>query len=139
MSHEELIHATYEAWREDDLDAWLETCDPEIEFRTSGTFPDLEPIYRGHEGMRDFWAAIRAPWEWFHLYVERIVEGNDRAAVAIYFRARGQESGVKTELHQGHAMHFRNRRVFKLSTHTSFEQALEVAGLQEEAALPDSS
>lgn len=139
MSHQDLIHAVYDAWRENDLDALLETLDPEIEFRTSGAYPDLEPVYRGHDGMRAFWEAIRAPWEWFHLYVERIVEGHDRAAVAVHFRARGRGSGVKTELHQGHAMHFKGGRLQKLSAHASFEQALEVVGLLERDALADSS
>jgi ketosteroid isomerase-like protein len=57
MSQEnvEVIRAIYAAWDARDLDALLELTDPDIEFRTSGYFPDFEPIYRGHQGLRSFW------------------------------------------------------------------------------------
>ena len=131
MSQEKLIRAMYEAWCEDDLEALLETLDPEVELLTSGSFPDLEPTYRGHDGVRRFWGAMRAPWQWFQLHAERIVEEEDRAAVVVRFRARGQGSGVMTDLRQGHAAWLKNGRVVKVSTHASFEQALEAAGLSE--------
>jgi ketosteroid isomerase-like protein len=135
MSLENLIRASYEAWRGDDVEALLETLDPEVEFLTSGSFPDFEPIYRGHEGMRRFWEAMHVPWEWFRLDVERIVEGDDRAAVAVRFSARGRGSGVMTgDLVQGQALWFRNGRVVKVSAHTSFAQALEAVGLADVSA-----
>ena len=89
--------------------------------------------------MRRFWDAMRAPWEWFHLYVERIVEREDRAAVEVRFSARGRGSGVMTDLHQGHAMQFKNGRIVKLSAHASFDEALEVAGVVEQRAPADPS
>src|SRR5829696_4228941 len=57
MSQEnvEVIRGIYAAWDARDLDALLELTDSEIEFRTSGYFPDFEPIYRGHQGLRSFW------------------------------------------------------------------------------------
>jgi ketosteroid isomerase-like protein len=137
MSQESLIRAVYEAWREGNLDALLETVDPDVELLTSGSFPDLDPAYRGHDGIRDFWDAMRAPWEWFSLDAERIVEGKGRAAFIVHFRARGQGSGVMTDLRQGHAAWFKNGRVVKLSTHASFEQALEAVGLSEQDAHAD--
>ena len=100
MSREnvEVIRAGYAAWARRDLDTWLETLHPAVEFQTSGLFPDLAPIYRGHRGMRSFWESMLAPWESFRLDVERIVEGHECAAVAIHFRARGKGSGVLTDL-----------------------------------------
>ena len=113
-----------------DLDSWLETLHPTVEFQTSGAFPDLAPIYRGHQGMRSFWEAMLVPWESFRLDVERVVEGDECAAVALRFRARGKGSGALTDL-QGHALRFEDGRVVKVSAHASFEQALEAAGLRE--------
>ena len=138
MSQENVIRAMYEAWCKNDLASLLETLDPQVELLTSGAFPDLEPTYRGHDGMRSFWDAMRAPWEWFQLHPERIVEEKDRAAVVVRFRARGQGSGVMTDLRQGHAAWFKNGRIVKASTHTSFEQALEAVGLSEQDAHADS-
>ena len=131
MSQEnvEVIRAGYAAWARCDLDTWLETLHPAVEFQTSGLFPDLAPIYRGHRGMRSFWESMLAPWESFRLDVERIVEGHECAAVAIHFRARGKGSGVLTDLRQGHALRFEVGRIVKVGAHASFEEALEAAGL----------
>ena len=133
MSREnaEVVRAYYQAWADDDLDAWLAACDPNVELLTSGAFPDLAPVYRGHHGLRTFWDAMWAPWESFRVDSERIVEGEDCAVVAVRFRARGKGSGVTTDLRQGHALRFKNRRVVKVSFRRSFEEALEAAGLSE--------
>ena len=97
--------------------------------QTSGAFPDFAPVYRGHQGMLRFWEEIRAPWESFRLVPEQIVEGEDCAAVAIHFHARGAGSGVVTELRQGHAHWVKNGRTVKVSTHRSLEEALAAVGL----------
>ena len=126
----EAIHTGYEAMTAGNLDRLLETLDPEIELWTSGAFPDFEPVYRGHAGVRAFWEAISAPWESFQLEAERIVEGPDCAAAAVHFRVRGAGSGASTELRQGHAFWFRNDLTLRVSTHPSFEDALAATGLR---------
>ena len=133
MSQEkmEIVRVGYSAWSDGDLDALLAVCDAGVELRTSGAFPDLAPVYRGHDGMRTFWQSIRLPWELFHLDPERIVEGEDCAAVAVHFRAQGKGSGVATELRQGHAVRLKDGRLFKVSTHMSFDEALKAVGLSE--------
>ena len=131
QSNAEVVRAGYAAWGRRDLEGWLETLDPEIEFRTSGVLPDLAPVYRGHDGMRSFWDAMIAPWESFHLDVERIVEGEGRAAVAIRFRARGKRSGVATDLRQGHALRFSGGRASHVSAHPTFEEALGAVDLSQ--------
>ena len=134
MSQEnvEVVRGVYRAWDDGDLDALLATCDPDVELLTSGSFPDLAAVYRGHAGMRTFWDSMRAPWESFRLDPERIVEGEACAVVAVHFRARGKGSGVTADLQQGHALRFNNRRlIIKVSTHRSFEEALEAVGLSE--------
>ena len=133
MSQENLdvVRKSYAAWREGNVDSLLGVCDPEVELLTSGSFPDLAPVYHGHRGLREFWEAMRAPWDWIHLEVKRIVEGEDCAALVVAFRARGKDSGVITHMEQGHAMRFRDGRATMVSTHTSFELALEALGLRE--------
>lgn len=133
MSPEDVdaVRSGYSAWSDGDLDALLAVCDPRVELLTSGVFPDLAPVYRGHDGMSTFWQSMRVPWQSFNLEPERIVEGGDCAAVAVRFRAQGKDSGVVTELRQGHAVWLKDGRIFKVSTHTSFDEALDAAGLSE--------
>ena len=49
------------AWNRGDLEAWLDLAADE--WHTTGTFPGIEPVYRGREGMRAIWEYLRAPWE----------------------------------------------------------------------------
>ena len=60
---DDVIRAALEAWNANDLDAWLGAAHPAIVFHTSGVFPDFDPVYRGHEGMTEFWRAMHEPWD----------------------------------------------------------------------------
>jgi ketosteroid isomerase-like protein len=133
MSQEnvDIVRAVYRAWSQDDLEALLDTTDPGVEFLTSGYFPDFEPVYLGHDGIRRFWEALQAPWDWFRIDVERVIDGEGCAAAAVRFRGRGEGSSVVTHLRQGHAMRIRDGRVVKVSAHASFREALEAVGLSE--------
>jgi ketosteroid isomerase-like protein len=92
-ANSELLLAGYEAWNRDDCDAWLELLDPEIEIRTSGVFPDLSDVYRGHRRAAKFWRQMHEPWDLFRIDVEAMDEEGDWVAAAIRFRARGVDSG----------------------------------------------
>ena len=50
-AYTELAERGYRAWNEDDLEALLAICHPEVEYHTSGVFPGLEPVYRGRTGI----------------------------------------------------------------------------------------
>ena len=127
----EIIRDAYASWSERDLETALAAVDPKVEFHSSRLFPDLAPIYRGHEGMRSLWEAIFAPFESLRIDVERIVEGDECAAVAIRFYGQGKGSGARTDLPHGHALRFKSGRVVKISAHVTFEEALEAVGLRE--------
>jgi len=127
----EVIRAAYAASSRRDFDAALEAMDPKVEFHSSGLFPDLAPVYRGHEGMRSLWEAMFAPFESLRFDVERIVEGDDCAAVALRFYGQGKGSGAHTDLPHGHALRFEDGLVVEISAHATFEGALEAVGLRE--------
>lgn len=40
----ELVHGVYDSWNRVDLEALLAVMHPDVEIRTSGVFPGLEPI-----------------------------------------------------------------------------------------------
>ena len=73
----DLVTRWYEAWNRDDLDAGLELFHPEVEWHTSGVFPDLDPVYRGHEGLAKVWRQTHDPWEEFRIDMEQFEEQGD--------------------------------------------------------------
>ena len=121
----ELLRAGYEAWNRDDCDAWLALLDPAIEIRTSGVFPDLAAVYRGHRRAAQFWRQMHEPWEVFRIDVEEMDEAGDWVAAAIRFRARGVDSGVEVDMRFGHAIRVRDGVAIEFVTRRTAEEALE--------------
>jgi ketosteroid isomerase-like protein len=121
----ELLRAGYEAWNRDDCDAWLELLDPAIEIRTSGVFPDLAAVYRGHRRASKFWRQMHEPWEVFRIDVEDMDEAGDWVAAAIRFRARGVDSGVEVDMRFGHAIRVRDGLAVEFVTRRTAEEARE--------------
>ena len=57
-----------DAWNRRDLVWILEQATPDFEFHTAQLFPGIEPLYRGRQGMVEFWTTfIEEPWALFHL------------------------------------------------------------------------
>jgi ketosteroid isomerase-like protein len=119
----ELLLAGFDAWNRDDCDAWIELLDPEIEVRTSGVFPDLASSYVGHERARKFWRQLREPWEGFRIDAERVEEGDEWAAAAVRFRARGVDSGVEVDMSFGNAITVRDGVATELVNRRTLEEA----------------
>jgi ketosteroid isomerase-like protein len=131
----QLLQAGYDAWNRDDRDGWLQLLEPDIEVRTAGVFPDLAPVYRGHEGAARFWRQLREPWEVFRIDAERIETEGDLAMAAVRFRATGIDSGVKVDMEFGNAVRIRGGRATLLVNRRTLEEARD-ALLETEPAAP---
>jgi ketosteroid isomerase-like protein len=131
MSREnvELARRGLEAWSSGDLDAALAFVDPEAEWRTSGLFPGVAPVYQGHEGFKRFWDDFRGLWEEIELVPERLLDHGDRVVVFGRFKARGRE-GITVEREFGAIFTVRGGLGVRIETYSSGEQALEAVGLR---------
>jgi ketosteroid isomerase-like protein len=78
----EITRAAFEAWNRDDLDGWLESLDPEVEFYPAGVFPDFDQVYRGREGLARWWHTIHEPWRELRADLEDIEERGDCLVVS---------------------------------------------------------
>ena len=101
MSREkmEVVRRMYDAWNRDDFEAARPLIHPEVEWRTSGAFPGLEPVYRGVSGVRRFWEDLKEPWESFLIHIDRDAVEGDTVIVNLRFEAIGRASGAKVVLH----------------------------------------
>ena len=126
----DVVRRSIAGWNRDDLDAVLETLDPEIEFHTSGVFPDFDPVYRGREGFAKFWRALHEAWEELRLDIERIEDGDDCLALEFRFRARGIGSGARVDLKFSNAITLRDGLQTRIVARRVFEDAREAAGLE---------
>jgi ketosteroid isomerase-like protein len=121
---QQIAERGYGAWTRRDLDGLLAALAPEIVFRTAGMFPGLEDEYRGHEGMRRFWAQLQEPWESFAMEAVAIDPRGDAAVIDIHFHAVGRESGVEVQLDVFHLIRKRDGLVTELSSFSTRDAAL---------------
>ena len=87
----------FAAWSRGDMEETLRGLHPEIEFVTSGVFPGVEPVYRGHDGFLQFWHDFRDIWDRISIEIEHFVEaGPLRLVAAGHFDATGRD-GIAVE------------------------------------------
>ncbi|MBA2631364.1 MAG: nuclear transport factor 2 family protein [Thermoleophilaceae bacterium] len=121
----ELLLAGYAAWNRDDCAGWLELLHPDVELSTSGLFPDLAPVYLGHDHAAKFWRQLHEPWEAFRIEVEKIEEDGDQVMATIRFRATGVDSGVEVDMRFGQAMTVRDGVATEFVTRRTAKEARE--------------
>jgi ketosteroid isomerase-like protein len=134
QSHRGLVDASTEEWNRANLEGWLETFDPAIEFRIADAFPGLEPVYRGHDGLAEFWHAIHEPWETLRFDLLRFAEGDDWTVGLFRFRATGVSSGAQVDMRFCNASRIRNGRFVEIDARRSFDEAVSRLQQQEENA-----
>jgi len=126
----QMIRNGIAAWSRGDLEGTLEHFDPEIEFVTSGAFPGVEPVYRGHDGFRQFWRDFRETWERISIAIERIVESEPfRFAAVGHFEATGRD-GIGVGRPIGTVVYTtRDGQMIRVESYATWEEAFDAAGV----------
>ncbi len=128
---EQLVRRAFDAWNRDDLEAQLAMLHPEFEYVTSGLFPGLAPIYRGHAGYKDFWRDFKQVWESLRIEIDDLREVGDEQYVALLtFEARSRD-GLTVRRQFGNVLSGRDGLAVRVEAFGSWAEALEVVGLRE--------
>ena len=132
MSQEnvELVQRGYAAWNRGDMDAMLALFDAEFEFVPSGVLPGLAPVYRGHQGWKDFWSDFRETWDSLQIEVNEAHDTGEHVVALLTFRARGRD-GLEVHRQFANSWTLRNGLAVRLQAHGEWTTALEAAGLSE--------
>jgi ketosteroid isomerase-like protein len=120
-----------EAWNRRDLVWILEQASPDLEFNTAQLFPGIESVYRGREGMVEFWTTfIEEPWALFQLEVESLEEaGEGRVLALITFHGTERESGDEVTTAYAHIATFSGDEVVRIDAFADWDEARRAAGL----------
>ena len=135
MSEEnaELVRRSGEAWQRDDFEAWLSTIDPDVEWFTGveRALGRAGSVYRGHEGMREFWNLWRTEVDDFWTDAEEIRDlGDDRVLYLGHIRFRGPASGIMVESQLANVKALRDGKIVRSEDYLSHKEALEAMGLE---------
>ena len=130
---EQTIRAGLGAWGRGDLEGSLENIAPELEFHSSGLFPGVAPVYRGHEGFRQFWRDFRETWDRISFEIEHFVEGEPhRYAVVGRFEAMGRD-GIAVGRQIGMVHEAAGRAITRIESYGTWDEAFDAAGVAREA------
>lgn len=82
----ETIRRFADAFNRGNLDEYLSLLDPEVEFDVSEGYPGVRGIYRGRDGVGQWWDEWREAWEGGQVSeVEMLAERDDRIAAGSVF------------------------------------------------------
>jgi ketosteroid isomerase-like protein len=83
-------------WNDGEIDALVERFEPDGWLRLAGAFPGLKPIYRGHEGYREFFEDFREPWTRIVLRADEVEPLRPFVFAALGFHGVGRE-GIEVD------------------------------------------
>ena len=137
MSREnvEVVRRVFDALARRDTATVLTLYDPEVDLDTTRLrLSDLigRGIYRGHEGLRRWFAEWYEAWENVERNVEELIDAGVQVISVITVRGRGRASGAEVEWKDVAVLWtVRDAKVVRLVWFPSREEALDATGLPE--------
>jgi ketosteroid isomerase-like protein len=117
-----------EAYNRRDFDTALRDCDPDVEW----VLPEHQSSDSGvgPYQIRRFWEGLDDTWDELRLDAQEYVDGGDRVAVRLRYYGRSR-SGLELETEMYHQITtFRDGVMVRIEYVTSWEQALQAAGIE---------
>ncbi len=123
------VRRAIERWNGGDRAAPLDDIHPDVEIRTGiGDAFQGEP-FRGHQGARQWLAALDENFETWEIVMGEVHERDNLVVVLGSVRARGRGSGVELDQPVGWVYEFREDKMFRLHTYYDHAQAAAAGGI----------
>ena len=126
----ELFLKVIEGYNRHDIEPMLEAFDPEGEWYPFTAAVEGDDAYRGHEGIRQWWANIDSAFEAFEASVDEVRDLGDDVLALGHLRARFR-SGVNLDTEIGWFFRLRDGLAVWGRAYQGHAEALEAAGLSE--------
>jgi ketosteroid isomerase-like protein len=127
----ELLRNAFERFLAGRSDFGVELLDPEVEWDATETpVPDAAQVYRGVEGVQQYWRDWLAAWETVQ-FEYQLIDAGDHVVALIDQRMVGRSSGVEVSLGKyAHLYTFKAGLIVHWKAYRSQSDALEAAGLR---------
>jgi ketosteroid isomerase-like protein len=128
----EKLRRGHEGFNRGDLGPMKAIAADDVDWGTSGSFPDLEPAYRGSEAVQKWMDAVRSAWESFDVSIADVVRDTDDVVlIEERLQGRGRGSGAEAEMHIFSVYWFEGGKIVRRRVFESQPEALEAAGVRE--------
>ena len=133
MSEEnvEIVRRAYAALAEQGVEALLPFIDPEFEVTTPPSLASEPDTYRGHDGVRRYFASFGEAMEGVYFEGREFTAVGDQVLVDTTLHARGRTTGIAGEQHAFLVWTVRGGMAIRADAFAEHGQALEAAGLSE--------
>jgi ketosteroid isomerase-like protein len=135
MSQEnvEVVRRGTEEWLRGNLEAWIETIDPEIGWDISThPLPDVPNRGRGREAlMTDMLATYLSGWNDYSATIKEVSEAGEQVILVLHETATMRDTGVPLERDLVQLWTVRDGRGAFVRVFRTKNEALEAAGLSE--------
>jgi ketosteroid isomerase-like protein len=118
----EVLERLFAAYRERGVDGVLEFIDPEFEAVVGPELSAEPDVYRGHEGVRRYFAGFEGI-EDVRLRPEAMIEDRGRVLVPIVLSGRGASSGIEVEQRVVQAWTVRDGKAVRVEAFTDLDSA----------------
>ena len=127
----EIVRTCLGAFAKGNLDAVFAASDPGIELQVSDAYFDAPRTYRGHEGMRELFAAQAEVFDPSRLEPEEFLDAGTHVLVIARAGGLARGSGVEVMGRFGHLWTVREEKIVHFKEFKDPAEALAVAGLSE--------
>ncbi len=126
-----IIRGFYDAFARRDHESAFKHYSPDVEWDVSRfPTPGIDPVYRGHEGIRRFWRAWLGAWAELAFEVKEIRAAGPYVAVRIEQRNLGRESGIWVDQGTWTSLWtLRDGLVIRQEFFDDYDEALRAAGI----------
>jgi ketosteroid isomerase-like protein len=131
MSHEnvELVRRAHEALNAGDLDRLVSLCHDDFVLDMSDRVFNPE-TYRGHDGIRQFYADVHDPWERYVWEPDELREKGDVVVALVRARGWGRGSGLEVDRKAAMIWTIQDGKASELRFYRDREAALAAVGLR---------
>jgi len=123
-----VVRRGFEALREGGVEALIDLVDPEFEFTTPASMSAEPDTYRGHDGLRRYFASFYDAMEEIRFEPQDFIAVGERVVVPYKLTARGRTTGIEAEQHAVFVWQVRDGIAVGLELHPDLEEALAAAG-----------
>ena len=124
-----ILRAAYVAFNRGDIDAAVQSLDPQIDWSEPAEFPG-GGSYHGREGAKQYLAQSRASVAEVISEPEQFISAGDRIVVFVYARVRPKDSNTWQEVRLADVYLFRDLTPIQMKAFADRQQALQWAKAQ---------
>ena len=125
----EIVRRAYAVLAEHGVEALLSFIDPEFEVTTPSSLASEPDTYRGHDGIRRYFASFGEVMEGVYFEGQEFTAAGDKVFVDTTLHARGRTTGIAAEQRAFMVWTLRKGMAIRAEAFPERAEALEAAGL----------